>query len=114
MNLRVLGCGGLAVAAFVLIGLLAIWRAGAPAECPGRLPYDAGTYEPMGTPMPEPILTDAGSPLERAREVSFGLASWIVYVPAGTAPTASGVPLPPRIVLDCRDGTFQTFQRPTQ
>jgi hypothetical protein len=46
--------------------------------------------------------------------VSFGLASWPVFLPPGTAPTASGVPLPPRIVLDCRDGTFQAFQRETE
>lgn len=119
MNLRALGCGLLAAATFVLIGVVAVWRAGAPAECPGALPYelpDQGrvTYEPIGTPMAEPVLDGADRPLERApNPVSFGLASWTVYVPAGTAPTASGEPLPPRMVLDCQDGTYRTFQRRT-
>jgi hypothetical protein len=114
MTPRVLGCGLLAAAGFVLIAAFAIWRAGAPAECPGLLPYDPAAYEPMGTPMAEPVLEGVAE-LERApNPVSFGLASWTVYLPPGTAPTASGVPLPPRIVLDCRDGTFQAFQRETQ
>ena len=115
MNSRVLGCGLLAAAGFVLIGVIAIWRAGAPAECPGLLPYEPAAYEPMGTPMAEPVLEGIAGDLERAANpVSFGLASWTVYLPPGTAPTASGVPLPPRIVLDCRDGTFQAFQRDTE
>ena len=113
MNLRALGCGLLAAAAFVLIGVFAIWRAGAPAECPGLLPYEPAAYEPIGTPMAEPVLDGVDGELERASSVSFGLASWTVYLAPGTAPTASGVPLPPRIVLDCRDGTFQAFQRDT-
>ena len=113
MNPRVLGCGLLAAAGFVLIAAFAIWRAGAPAECPGLLPYQPADYEPIGTPMAEPVLEGVAE-LERApNPVSFGLASWTAYLPPGTAPTASGVPLPPRIVLDCRDGTFQAFQRET-
>ncbi|MCA1587673.1 MAG: hypothetical protein LC744_03095 [Chloroflexi bacterium] len=115
MNMRALGCGLIAAAGFVLIGVIAIWRAGAPAECPGLLPYEPAAYEPVGTPMPEPALEGVDGPLERAPQpVSFGLASWPVFLPPGTAPTASGVPLPPRIVLDCRDGTFQAFRRGTQ
>lgn len=112
MSPRAVGCGILAAAGFVLIGVIAIWRAGAPAECPGLLPYDPAAYEPIGTPTAEPVLD--GGQLERAAQVSFGLASWTVYLPPGTAPTASGVPLPRRIVLDCRDGTFQAFQRDTR
>lgn len=114
MNWRALGCGVVAAGAFILIGLVSIWRAGAPAECPGLLPYTAGTYESMGTPVAEPLLDGVEVPLERAAELSFGLASWTVYVQPGTAPTASDDPLPPRIVLDCRDGTFQAYQRGTQ
>ena len=114
MTPRVLGCGLLAAAGFVLIAAFAIWRAGAPAECPGLLPYQPAAYEPVGTPMAEPVLEGVAE-LDRAPNPdSFGLASWTVYLPPGTAPTASGVPLPPRIVLDCRDGTFQAFQRETQ
>jgi len=114
VNLRAIGCGGLAAAVFIGVGIISIWRAGAPAECPGLLPYDAGTYEPLGTHMSEPLLDGIDGPLERAQEVSFGFASWTVYVQPGTAPSASNVPLPQRIVLDCRDGTFQAFQRGTR
>jgi hypothetical protein len=110
VNARALGCGALAAAAFVAVGLIAVWRASAPAECPGTLPYQPAAYERVGTPMPSPALAGAGA-LERADSVSFGLAKWTVYVPPGMAPTATGEPLPPRIVLDCADGTFQAFQR---
>lgn len=113
MNVRALGCGTLAAGTFILLGVFSLWRAGAPTECPGLLPYEAGTYEPVGTPMASPELEGIEGPLERAA-VSFGLASWTVHIPPGTAPTASGVPLPPRIVLDCHDGTFQAFQRDTR
>ena len=113
MNLRALGCGTLAAVVFVAFGLISLWRATTPAECPGLLPTEAGTYEPLGTPMPSPVLAEAPA-LERTGAANFFLASWDVYLAPGTAPTASGAPLPPRIVLDCRDGTFRTFQRPTQ
>jgi hypothetical protein len=108
-----LGCGAAAAAAFVLIGVIAILRTGAPAECPGLLPYDPATYEPVGTPMAEPAIAGVDGALENAGEVSFGLAKWTAYVPPGMVPAPSGGILPPRIVLDCRDGTFQEFQRGT-
>lgn len=113
MNLRLLGCGGAAAAAFILIGIVSIWLAGAPAECPGLLPYEPRTYESVGSPLTEPILEGIDGPLERAGDVSFGLATWATYVQPGMAP-ADGDPLPPRIVLDCRDGTFQAYQRGTE
>lgn len=112
MNLRLLGCGGAAAAAFILIGIVSIWRTGAPAECPGLLPYEPRTYEPVGSPLGEPTLEGIGR-LERAGDVSFGLASWATYVQPGMVP-AEGDPLPQRIVLDCRDGTFQAYQRGTE
>lgn len=115
MNLRVLGCAGAAAAVFVLIGVISIWRAGAPPECPGLLPYEPATYEPVGTPMAEPILGGVDGPLENAGSVTFGFASWTAYVPPGMVPASgAGSLLPPRIVLDCRDGTFQAYQRDTQ
>lgn len=114
MNLRLIGCGGAAAGAFILIGVVSIWRAGAPAECPGLLPYEPQTYQPIGTPMGVPLLDGVEGPLERAAEVSFGLASWTAYVQPGTVPASGEGLLPPRIVLDCRDGTFQAYQRGTQ
>lgn len=116
--MRAIGCGSLGAVAFVALGVLSILRAGAPAECPGALPYqlpggERATYEPVGAPMPSPSLQGVEGTLERGSEVAFGLAKWTVYLPPGTAPTSSDVALPPRIVLDCHDGTFQAFQRET-
>ncbi len=114
MNWRLIGCGTLAAAAFVLIGIISIWRAGAPAECPSTLPYEPASYRPAGGPTNEPTLEGIDQPLERTGTASFGLASWEVWIEPGRGPTASGEPLPPRIVLDCGDGTYQAYHRGTE
>jgi len=111
VNLRAIGCGTLAVAVFVAIGIFGILRAGAPAECPGRLPYQPAAYEPVGASTSEPALQGISESLERAGSTSFGLARWEVYVEPGFAPASSGEALPQRIVLDCGDGSFQAYQR---
>lgn len=111
MNARGIGCGLLAAAAFVAIGVFGILRAGAPAECPGGLPYEPAPFEPIGARTAEPTLAGISEPLEAAGSTSFGLASWDVYVEPGFAPRASDARLPQRIVLDCGDGTFQAYQR---
>ena len=114
MNWRLIGCGTLAAAVFVLAAAVGIWRAGAPAECPASLPYEPATYRPAADPVQEPRLDGIVEPLERAGGVSFGMATWEVWVEPGRAPTASGEPLPQRIVLACGDGTYQAYQRGTE
>jgi len=114
VNLRVIGCGTLAAAAFVGIGVLGILLSAAPAECPDLLPQEPAAYEPVGSPTIEPLLEGIDEPLEAAGSTSFGLARWALYVEPGFAPAASGEPLPQRIVLDCDDGTFQAYQRGTE
>lgn len=114
MNWRALGCGTLAAAVFVGVALFGILRAGAPAECPDRLPYAPAAYAPVGSPAPEPSLEGLDEPLERAGTASFGLAQWEVYVEPGFVPASSGEPLPQRIVLACGDGTFQAYHRGTE
>lgn len=111
MNWRAVGCGTIAAAVFVAIGIFGILRAGAPAECPELLPYQPAAYEPVGSPGPEPALDGVEGPLEPAGSTSFGLARWDIYVEPGFVPEASGEPLPQRIVLACGDGSFQAFQR---
>jgi hypothetical protein len=111
VNWRAIGCGTFAAAVFVALGILSILRVSAPAECPGRLPYEPAAYEPVGEPASEPTLAGVDESLDHVGKASFGLASWDVYVQPGFAPTASGEPLPQRIVLDCGDGTFQAFHR---
>jgi len=114
VNLRAAGCGTLAAAAFVGLGIFAISRAVPPAECPDLLPYQPAAYEPVDEPTDEPRLEGVAEPLQAAGTTSFGLTSWGVWVEPDRVPTASGEPLPQRIVLDCGDGTFQAFHRGTE
>ena len=111
MNWRAIGCGTLAAAVFVLIGVIGVWRAGAPAECPTVLPYEPSSYRPAGEAVDEPMLDGVDRELELAGTTSFGLASWDVWVEPGRVPPSAEDPLPQRIVLDCGDGTFQAYQR---
>jgi hypothetical protein len=113
VNWRAVGCGALAASAFILFGIVSLFRAFAPAECPPSLPYQPAAYQPVGSPVPTPGLEGVPDRLELAGTTSFGFASWEVWVEPGRAPSASGEPLPQRIVLDCRDGTFQPYQRGT-
>ena len=83
---RAIGCGALGAAAFVAIGLFAVLRAGAPAECPDLLPYEPASYEPVGAPTDTPVLEGIEEPLVEAGRAAFGLASWPVWVELGTAP----------------------------
>jgi hypothetical protein len=114
VNRRAFGCGTLAAAVFVGIGIFGILRAGAPAECPDLLPYEPANYEPVGAATTEPALEGVTEPLEPAGSTSFGLARWEVYVEPGFAPASSAELLPQRIVLECGDGTFQAYQRGTE
>ena len=113
MNWRAVGCVTVAAGVFVLVATLAVLRAGAPAECPDTLPYEPASYQPVGDPAAEPMLEGIDEPLEESGSVTFGLATWRVWVEPGRAPAASGEPLPQRIVLECGDGTFQAYQRGT-
>jgi hypothetical protein len=111
---RALGCGTVGAVAFVLIGLIGLWRAGAPAECPALLPYEPSAYRPAGAPLDEPRLEGVDEPLELAGRTSFGLANWEVWVEPNRVPPTADDPLPQRIVLACGDGTFQAYQRGSQ
>jgi hypothetical protein len=111
MNWRAAGCATLGVLVFLAVGLIGVWRASAPAECPDLLPYRPAAYQPVGEAGPEPSLEGVPGPLERAGSTAFGLASWDVYVEPGFAPASSDEPLPQRIVLDCGNGSFQAYTR---
>jgi len=114
VNWRAIGCGGLAAAVFIIVAAFAVLRAGAPAECPATLPYEPASYRPAGDQTTEPRLEGINEPLEQSGAMTFGLATWEVWVEPGRAPSPSGgEPLPQRIVLECGDGTYQTYQRGT-
>ncbi|HEX2883611.1 MAG TPA: hypothetical protein VHQ42_03460 [Candidatus Limnocylindria bacterium] len=114
MNWRAIGCGTLAAAVFVLVGVIGIWRASAPAECPSVLPYQPASYRPVGEATDEPLLTGVDEDLVLSGRTSFGLAGWDVWIEPDRAPLPSGQPLPQRIVLACGDGTYQAYQRGTE
>jgi hypothetical protein len=109
---RAIGCGTLAAGVFVLVGLIAIWRAGPPPGCPAQLVYPDAAFQPDGSPMDGPRLTGVDASLEPGfRTNAGGFTTWTVWVEPGDVPAASGDPLPDRIVLECGDGTFQAFRR---
>jgi hypothetical protein len=114
VNWRAIGCGTLAAAAFILLGMWGISRAFPAAECPDVLPYEPAAYRPVGEATDEPRLEGTVDALERSGTTSFGLASWEVWVEPGRAPAASGDLLPQRIVLACGDGSYQAYQRGTE
>ena len=112
MNWRAIGCGTVAAVLFVLIGLFGIWRALAPTGCPPELPTEAGVWRPIGATSDEPRLPGGDVP-EPAGQIGFGLATWDLWVPEGTAPSASADPLPERVVLRCGENTYQAYERST-
>jgi hypothetical protein len=112
VNWRALGCGALAAAVFVLVGLFGIWRAVSPArDCPPEFQTPSGVWRPDGEPTDEPTLPGGSGPLEPGGELGFGLATWELWVVPGTAPTASADPLPDRLVLGCADDSYQAYAR---
>ena len=111
MSWRAIGCGTLAAGVFVLVGLIAIWRAGPPPGCPSELEYADSAYEPTGSPAASPSLSGVDDALEPGFRTTVGFSSWTVWVDPADAPTASSAPLPASMVLECGDGTFQAYRR---
>ena len=111
MSWRAIGCGTLAAAVFVLVGLIAIWRADPPAGCPSQLEDPAGAYEPIGAALSSPSLEGVQADLQPGFRTTVGFSSWTVWVDPADAPTASSAPLPNLMVLECGDGTFQAYRR---
>ena len=111
MSWRAIGCGTLAAGVFVLVGLIAIWRAGPPAGCPDDLTYTDSAYEPVGPAAASPSLEGVDDQLEPGFRTTVGFSSWTVWVDPADVPTASSAPLPDRMVLECGDGTFQAYRR---
>jgi len=108
VNWRAIGCGTLAVAVFVAIGVWGVLRATEPPDCPADLPYEPAPYAPVGATLTEPI--HDGTTFEEAGTMGYGLTSWSVWVAPGTVPAASGDPLPARVILRCGDG-YQAYVR---
>ena len=109
MNWRAIGCGTLAIAVFVAVGLYGMSKAFDRADgCPARLQWDARAYLPDGSPAPEPSFAD-GSPVEFG-STFIGLTTRKVWGPPGSSPSSAPEDLPDRIFLDCDNGSVQAYQ----
>jgi hypothetical protein len=112
VNWRAVGCGTVAAAVFILVGLFAIMRAEPPPGCPNQLMFeDVGAYEPVGSPADTPQLEGASASPVPGFQTRAGLSTFTVWVDPADAPAASSDPLPERIALECGDGTFQAYRR---
>jgi hypothetical protein len=108
MNWRAIGCGTLAIAVFLAIGLWGMSKAFDRLEgCPNRLQWGDRVYLTDGSPRPEPSFAE-GSPVEIG-STFIGLTTRQVWGPPGSAPSDSAADRPTRIYLDCDDGTVLLF-----
>ena len=119
MNRRAIGCGLLAAAVFVAIGLYGMSLAFPTLEgCPDRLQWRDRGWLPVGSPAQEPIFGAGDTPV-LIGSTFIGLTTRRVWGPPGSVPLGSQPPgtvatgsdhgPPQRIILDCDNGTFQEF-----
>lgn len=109
MNWRAVGCGTLAIIVFLAVGFWGMSKAFDRLEgCPDRLQWGNLGYLPEGSPIAEPSFAD-GSAVEIG-STFIGLTTRRVWGPPGSNASASdGGERPPRIYLDCDDGTVLLF-----
>ena len=108
MNWRAIGCGTLAIAVFLGIGLFGMSLAFSRLEgCPNRLQWGDRAYLPAGTPAVAPSFPD-GSPVEIG-STFIGLTTRLVWGPPGSTHSPQAADRPDRIFLDCADGTVRAF-----
>ena len=109
MNPRVIGCGLLAAAVFVAVGLFAMSLAFSRLDgCPTLVQWGDRTYLPRGSVSASPSFAE-GSPVEIG-STFIGLTTRMVWGPPGSSPSNSAADRPDSIVLDCDDGSFQSYQ----
>ena len=109
MNWRALGCGVIAAAIFVGIGLLGMSLAFSRFDgCPALLQWGERSYEPGGPTRVAPSFDQLGDPVQLG-STFLGLGTRALFGPAGSRPSAKGTDRPEQIALDCGDGSFQTY-----
>lgn len=109
MNWRAIGCGTLAIAVFLAIGLLGMSMAFNRLDgCPGRLQWGDRAYLPAGSPAAVPSFAQ-GSPVEIG-STFIGLTTRRVWGPPGSRPSTSAADRPVRIFLDCDNGSVQNYE----
>jgi hypothetical protein len=110
VNWRAVGCGALAAAVFVAIGLLGLSMAFNRSEgCPRLLQWADRRYEPSGQVSAAPHFDLAGPPVPLG-STPIGLTTRTVYGPPGSEASPASADRPSQIALDCGDGSFQTYR----
>lgn len=108
MNWRALGCGVVAAAVFVGIGLLGLSLAFRDAQgCPPELQWADRAYLASGTPAPSPDLGGDAVPIG---STFMGPTTRAVFGPPGSSPSTDAADRPDLIALDCADGSYQTYR----
>ena len=110
MNWRAIGCIGLGSVVFIGIGLLGLSVATGRIGCPDRLQWRDLSYVPRGTPGPSPETGPGGSAAQLG-STFIGLTTRAVFGPPGSSPSANSADRPAVIALECGDGTFLTYVR---
>jgi hypothetical protein len=109
VNRRALGCAAIGIVVFVGIGLFGMSLAFNRLEgCPDRLQYFESGYLPVGTPAPSPGFPE-GEPAEIG-STFIGLTTRTVWGPPGSKPSRQREDLPDTLILDCADGSYQTYR----
>jgi hypothetical protein len=110
LNWRAIGCGVVAAAVFVGIGLLGMSFAFSRFDgCPPLLRWADRRYQPSGLPMDAPTFESSGEPVPLG-STFIGLTTRSVFGPPGSRPSTAAADRPEQIALDCGDGSFQTYR----
>lgn len=110
MSWRLIGCGVLAAAVFVGLGVWALTLAMGRVGCPATLNWDEQTYVAVGEPTETPSLGE-GEPV-RLGVTFVGVLTREVYGPEGSSATAEPQDRPEQLALACGDETYQTYALP--
>jgi hypothetical protein len=108
VNWRLVGCGALAAAVFIGLGLWSLQLALGRPGCPSTLLWGDRSYSASGEPRESPVV-GSGEPVKLGTTL-VGALSRDLYGPAGSAPSPNAEDRPEVISLDCGDGTFLTYE----
>jgi hypothetical protein len=105
---RLLGCGLLAAAVFIGLGLFALSLAIGRLGCPPTVVWGDRVYVAEGEVTPTPVVGE-GEPVLLG-STFIGALSREVWGPEGADPSpTAGDELPDEIALSCGDETYQSY-----
>jgi hypothetical protein len=109
MNWRAIGCGVVAAAVFVALGLYGLSLAFRDAQgCPATLQWGDRGYEAVGSPLPSPDLGPGDA--VQIGSTFMGPTTRQVFGPPGSSPSTDAADRPATIALDCADGSYQVYR----